>query len=404
MGLSKFSKHYSLILASIVGILFFVLAQKHYFDQLNYTFRMATALLNGELGIRTSPSWLNEMVPIGNYYYSVFPLGAVLSVLPFSLLVKINIINDYPVALVVALLAAGSAGLAFLYTHIRNELTTIKRLMLSLWLVFGTWFMTNLLFGGAAQIALGFSVVGQLGALYFSCVSQRPFLAGLFFALAFGNRTEILLLAPVFAVFLMRPYLKKKQSFHNTLYALKQIKMFFIIPLALGILTLFYNDARFGSFVEFGYALIPGVLSEPWYKNGIFSFTSIPENARQMLWEGWKSLPSWPYLVPTGFGGSILIASPFLLLLIRPHGDKLRVWGSAVSIFVLTVVLWLHGNPGGWQFSYRYAMILLPWFLVLFVEFLPKRTTYIEILLWTCSILINVYATYLFLWTNYVNP
>ena len=404
MGLSKLSKHYGLILTSMVGILFFVLAQKHYFDQLNYTFRIATALLNGELGITTSPSWLNEMVPIGNYYYSVFPLGAILSVMPFSWITKFGIVNECPVALVVALLAAGCVGFAFFYTYIRSDLAKTKRALLSLWLVLGTWFMTNLLFAGAPQIALGFAVLGQLGALYFSCVSQRPFLAGLFFALAFGNRTEILLLAPVFILFLMRPYLKKKQSFQYILYGLKQVKLFFIIPLALGILTLFYNEARFGSFVEFGYALIPGVLSEPWYKNGIFSLSAIPENAHQMLWQGWKSFPTSPYLVPTGFGGSIILASPFILLLIRPHGDKLRIFASMISILILTFVLWMHGNPGGWQFSYRYAMILLPWLLVLFVEFLPNRITYMEILLWTCSILINIYATYLFLWTDYVHP
>jgi hypothetical protein len=39
---------------------------------------------------------------------------------------------------------------------------------------------------------------------------------------------------------------------------------------------------------------------------------------------------------------------------------------SWLAIVVLTLALWLHANPGGWQFSYRYGMILLPWmFLIL---------------------------------------
>jgi len=53
-------------------------ATLHDFD---YTGRIASALLHGHLGLEAHPgSWLNEMVPEEGKYYSVFPLGAVLSV------------------------------------------------------------------------------------------------------------------------------------------------------------------------------------------------------------------------------------------------------------------------------------------------------------------------------------
>ena len=41
-------------------------------------------------------------------------------------------------------------------------------------------------------------MLGELGALYFTLVRPRPLAAGAFFALAFGNRTELILTAPVF--------------------------------------------------------------------------------------------------------------------------------------------------------------------------------------------------------------
>ena len=42
---------------------------------LDYTSRIASALLHGDLGLReTPPDWRNEMVPQENRYYSAFPL------------------------------------------------------------------------------------------------------------------------------------------------------------------------------------------------------------------------------------------------------------------------------------------------------------------------------------------
>ncbi len=58
--------------------------------------------------------------------------------------------------------------------------------------------------GGAWQIALGLALLGETAALYFTLVRPSPFLAGAFFTLAFGNRTELLLTAPFFLYFFWR--------------------------------------------------------------------------------------------------------------------------------------------------------------------------------------------------------
>lgn len=386
-----------------VGLVFLVLNGRPYYEHLNYTFLIATAIVDGHLGVDTAPPWLSELVPMGSLYYSVFPLGAVLSVLPFSLLVGLRVLSRYPVAWVVALLAAGCTGLAYWYTYARRDLTQVKRALLALWLVGGTWFMTNLLFSGAWQIALGFAVLGELAALVFTVVRPRPVLAGLSFAIAFGNRTELLLLAPIFVFLLIRTEVPHWRKTNGWRPIARKLAAFCAVPLLLGLATLWYNYARFGSWVDFGYARIPGILNEPLYRNGFFSLTPVVENAHQMLWQGWKTLPGWPYRVPSGFGGSIILASPFLLLAAQWwRGDRLKCGLAMAAIIVITATLWIHGNPGGWQYSYRYALELLPWFLMLFVELLPTRVRPIELGLWLISVGISSYATYLFLWTNYI--
>jgi len=175
---------------------------------------------------------------------------------------------------------------------------------------------------------------------------------------------------------------------------------FLSVPACLAILTAAYNFARFHSIFDFGYTHIPEVHEEPWYEHGLFSIQAIPWNIYTMLFQGFASLSYFPYIEPNGFGCSIFLASPFLCLLFREGGKyKIAAW---MAIAVLTLVLWCHGNPGSWQFSYRYAMILLPWMFLLLTGNGPPRLTMIEISLFTVSVAINALAMWLFLWTDQI--
>src|SRR6478672_5262496 len=72
----------------------------------DYTYRIADAFLHGHLGLKSQPpSWLNEMVPMSGEYYSVFPLGAVLAVLPVALLGEMNLLSGFPGGILASLIA-----------------------------------------------------------------------------------------------------------------------------------------------------------------------------------------------------------------------------------------------------------------------------------------------------------
>ncbi len=396
---------------------------QHYYD---YTFRVAENLLYGRIGIAEKPpSWLNEFVPFENYYYSVFPFGSVLTMLPLAFLKIIGIITDAPAALISAITTSGICIFLFLISA-QYEYTWRKRILISMSILFGSWMWTNLAMAGAWHLALGFAMLGELGAIYFTVFNRKPLLAGLFFALAFGNRTEILLNAPVFIFLILKDNFrsgnaeaktkdeKAKNKAHKPTSDLEitnhkpqtlNLAEFCVVPFILGVLTLIYNYVRFHSFTDFGYARIPGVLDEPWYRYGIFSVSYIPLNIQEMLYTPWKRVADYPYLVPTGFGGSIWWSSPFILFALR-FGARSKVlkYSSWAAIIILTFVLWTHGNPGGWQFGYRYAMILLPWLFVILLENSPEEITPLEWFAYIASLVVNAYATYLFFWTDYVKP
>ncbi len=420
-------------------------------DYYDYTFRVADNIWRGEIAFKEKPpGWLNEFVPFEENWYSVFPLGSVITMMPFAYIKFLGFIRDMPAAFISAL-TAGAICFFLLLISLRYEIEWNKKILLTAVILFGSWMWTNETMAGAWQLALGFAMIGELGAIYYTIYDRRPFLAGLFFALAFGNRTEILLTAPIFMFLLFydkkvetesplietaentetktkkkkkkkvnieteaetenafRKNLKtaisnfKFQIFNNSKSSIIRLAQFCAVPFALGVLTLAYNYVRFHSFTDFGYARIPGVLNEPWYNHGIFSVYYIPGQAYEMLFKPWERFIYFPYLAPEPFSGSILWSSPFLLLLFRTGvRDKVLIFCAWIAIFILTILLWMHGNSGGWQFGYRYAMVLLPWIFVILIENKSKKITLFEAATCALSFVINIYAVYIFHWTEYM--
>jgi hypothetical protein len=441
---SKNPRRYELWVAiaiSLFAALAFYFSTNPTLRDLDYTFEIASAFLRGDLGLREKPpEWLNEMIAYGNRYYSAFPLGAVFSMLPVALLQKASLIQDFPARILAALIAGACVYFFFqLAKAFGPEYSSLKpkplarRVLLALFPIFASWTWCNLGMGGAWQIALGLALLGQTATLYFTLVRPRPFIAGAFFTLAFGNRTELLVTAPFYLyLFWRRPVLVeqaprlpepgnpsgcpamsgsdvpnraavRRKTFERALRTnIRMIFDFLTLPVTLALLTGAYNLVRFHSIADFGYFHIPEVRDEPWYAHGLFSLQSIPWNVNKMIFEGFRDDPNFPFISFPPFGCSIFLTTPLLFLLFRAGGKYVAM--SWIAIGIVTFVLWCHGNPGGWQFSYRYAMILLPWMFLLITGNGPPKITITETSLFAVSVAINATAVWLFLWTDQIQP
>ncbi len=403
---------------SLFAAIAFYFSTRATLHDLDYTSQIASALLHGHVGLREKPpDWLNEMIPWEGRYYSAFPLGAVLSMLPIALLQNTGLVESFPGHLLAAMIAGVCVYFFFQLAtafEVRDSsspdrpfaVSPFRRSLLALFPIFGTWTWCNLGFAGAWQIALGLALLGQTAALYFTLVRPLPFVAGAFFALAFGNRTELLITSPLYLYLFWRPPSGRVVSWKSLQRGVRansrMLVCFLSLPVTLGLLTAAYNFARFHSILDFGYMHIPEVRDEPWYRHGLFSIQAIPWNIYTMLFQGFESIDYFPYVQPNGFGCSIFLASPFLFLLFRQGGRyKIVAW---VAIALLTLVLWLHGNPGSWQFSYRYAMILLPWMFLLLTGNGPAKISVPESSLFALSVAINALAVWQFLWTDQIQP
>src|SRR6266704_6545534 len=197
---------------SLFAALAFFFSTNAKLRDLDYTSQIASALLRGHLGLTEKPpEWLNEMIPHGERHYSAFPLGAVLSMVPIALLQKAGLIQNFPGHVLAAFIAGSCVcfffqlAQAFGSNYSKFDSNSLaRRILLALFPIFGTWTWCNLGFGGAWQIALGLALLGETAALYFCLVRPSPFVAGVFFALALGNRTELVLCLPIFIYFLIR--------------------------------------------------------------------------------------------------------------------------------------------------------------------------------------------------------
>ncbi len=395
------------VIAVVAGMVFYF-STRSVHDHFDYTYRIALAFLHGDVGLTgPKPSWLNELVPVGGTYYSVFPLGAVLVNIPAALLQRIELIQNWPAHELAAVLMAGCAYFFYRLSYVA-EMSQTRRVMVALFPIFATWTWCNIGLAGAWQIALGFAILGQAASLYYTLVRRNPLLAGIWFAVALGNRTEVLLTAPIYlyCFWLSQPSEKsgggRAMANRDWPRIWLDLVRFVAVPALLLLCTALYNWVRFGSVSDFGYAHIPGVLQEPWYQHGLFSLHAIRWNAYEMLFRGMIDLQNFPYLQPPAFGCSIFLASPFLFLLFREGGThKTACW---IAIGILTLFLWCHGNTGGWQFSYRYGIVLIPWMFLLIVENGGRKITTAEAALFVVSVAINAMATYEFLWTNMIHP
>ena len=133
-----------------------------------------------------------------------------------------------------------------------------------------------------------------------------------------------------------------------------------------------YNQARFGSPLESGYAYQR--LVNPWLfearKAGLLSLAHLPKNLFFLLLAGpiaaggsYAAVLKWPWLVPDPWGTSAFLVSPWLALAFAARGRR----AAAMTVGVVLVLLpsLLYYGVGWIQFGYRYALDALPFAWVL---------------------------------------
>jgi len=322
-----------------------------------------------------------EMVPMAGGLYSPFPPVPALPMIPFVAVLGTGVVDTNWTSAIAGGLAAWLRWSVLLRLGLARPAAR--------WMAAAFAFGSELLYvgatGGQHHWPQVLALCLALAALRLALDGRWPMLAGVALGLAAGSRVPAALAAPLFvAIYAGRPGSLRPIGRRADLRAIDRTGavrcLRFAAGLALPLIAVaWYNVARFGSPLEFGYGLIVSqvdgrsVLSEPWYAQGIESAAYLPRNLYTMLFRSFDFVERAPWLRPNWMGTSILLTMPALVYLLRARlRNPLVAWCLAVAGLTLVPDL-LHGAVGFTQFGYRFILDALPYLWVVLALTMQER-------------------------------
>jgi hypothetical protein len=340
------------LLLGLLALAAYWLANDHQFMFFNYHLHLAVSFLNGRLYIANPPSWLTEFAFADGKPYVYFDPFPAVFLLPLAAVWGLTV-NLAKVSIVVGACNVALTRLAMAGLGVQRSTANWCALLFGLGTVHmfaswygNTWMLAHLL----AVMALTLAWIEALGA-------ANPFLLGLFSAIAATSRSPAALGTPIFLVLALHR--------HRRFATLIQ----FGLPLLVtGLLLGAYNFARFGDLLNNGYLLANQALLNP--EHGSFSWHYIGKNIEQYFLRIPELSASWPYLILTDHGLSLIATTPAVLLLLRPgwsaQAPEAKLRGRlALVACAMIFALYLCYFWDGWrQFGSRYTLDFTPFLIV----------------------------------------
>jgi hypothetical protein len=213
-------------------------------------------------------------------------------------------------------------------------------------------------------LAIAIANVFLLAALHEQLTTKRPIVTGIFLACALLTRSVSVIGLGVFvAAMTMLDAAGDRPRLRTSVLVILPV-------LAAVVLQGAYNEARFGSIAEMGYAYQvaddpaaprPHGEISPWY---------VPRNLWYLALAPFMVKPEFPFLVPNLLGMGLLFGSPYLLYAARARWRDRRVRVAAVAAALGLAPALMYVWTGAYQIGYRYAVDVYPLlFLVLMSAF-----------------------------------
>ncbi len=198
-----------------------------------------------------------------------------------------------------------------------------------------------------------------IGYVWASLDVQHPFLAGLFLGLGFATRTPLGFAFVLFVFEAVRVHGGWRQ-----LWAQKRIPASLIVvcikaavpALLIVAALLLHNHLRFERLTEFGHKYLNITWQERILRWGLFNYHFMSRNLATALVLLPRILAKAPYVQVSQHGMSVLITSPFLILLLWPRRRSPLALGLGLTVLATALPSLLYQNSGFVQFGYRFSL------------------------------------------------
>lgn len=361
--------------------------------------RLADAVLHGRLYLTENLSWL-ELAPYEGRYYIVPPP------MPAILLLPLTAVYGLSTNQTIVSIFFGSLNVPLAYLTAK-ALTNNRSIQIASAVMFGfgtiMWWVTTA--GGVWTFSSVISVTFLFIAILLTLHKAHPFLSGLALGASYWSRLPTILSFPFFVIMYAEQWYKSD----NTKSILKRIsiKPLFFLGLGAGIFVVMnalYNYVRFDTPFDVSYYLIPGILDEPWYKEGIFDISYIPRHLKVIF----TGLPHFsyeaPYITPSWDGMAIWLTTPaFIYAFFAGIRNRLAI-GCWITIALIAFLDFCHGTWGFTQFGYRFAVDFYPFLFLLTVKGIGDELKWHHKALISLGILVNLWGVlwiHKFGWVGY---
>ncbi len=315
--------------------------------------QIAKNLLHGDVALDSPPGGTDTVTRDGRSY-DALSIGPIL---PYLLFAPFPGLWEYAPWVITFVVGVGTAALCWplAASYGPGGRTTVWLATLG---AVGTLLLPLAVMGNYYYLAHEEAMLLTIVALLELNGRRRPWVVGLTLGLAtLARPTVILAVAPI-GLFLVLGSRSRVRS-----------ALGFALPVvaAIGVMG-WYNFARFGSPFDSGYAtsILHNQTLIRARRQGLFSIRHVGANLQVLVAGGFQIAGSFPYVIPSSYGHSMLLTTPALLAAIGAgFRDRLAVvlWLSAA---VVTVPLLLYYGGAGYQtYGYRYFLDATPFLLAL---------------------------------------
>jgi hypothetical protein len=267
-----------------------------------------------------------------------------------------------------AALAATSVGLAWMLISRFDGGSPRTRIWLTAFFAFSTALWSITVRGGVWHTGQLIATVATLLGLLESTGQRRPWLLGLAAGAGFLARAPLLFAVPFYAWVAGASGEADGWRWRMDRSAILRGAVVVAIAVVAVGLAGAYNFVRFGSPLESGYALaaLPTALAGT-RDHGLFSFAYLPRNLDLLLWHLPVAAQPPLFLLPDGYGLSIFITSPAIVMIGWANYRRPFVLACALTALAVLVPSLLYYGGGWLQVGFRYFFDSMPFVLVLMV-------------------------------------
>jgi hypothetical protein len=347
---------------------------------------LAQAFLHGHAWIDWPGPYIDALPYTDHHYYVIeAPLPALL-LLPFVAVAGLEA-NQTLLAVVLAGIAVGAAW----ELGERFGLSRSSNAWICAFFLAGTDLLWCAMLGDVWFIAHVSAVCFTMLALVELAGKRRGWLVALWAACAFESRFSMLDALPVYAALLID---------RDPLVTRRAIASFAAVLVPVGALWVLYNQARWGTWNDIGYAA--------WYHQDQAGMpTGSPFRLSYLPYQLWSlfvqmptRLPAFPWLRPEFSGVALTWTSPALVLAFfarTPLRWVIALWAAALLTAAPNVLYYVNGYA---QFGMRHALDFEPFLVALMMLAVRRRFAWWGYALVAYSVAVGLWGCWY--WLAYV--